>query len=136
MSATMPNAELSREVNSLDGLRPKPVKTSLRESTPVNAVNERQRPVTEIVSGVIRAQTQKAAAIEMDIDPAQLTRQLQSGHLTIGRLDALSPEALARIGKELHERFAPLADPKEHARRKCDELQAIVNELRQYIEVA
>jgi hypothetical protein len=132
----MPKAELSREVNSLDGLRPSPVKASLRQSTTVSPVHVGPRPVTEIVSGVIRAQTQKAAAIDMQIDPAQLSRQLESGHLTIGRLDALSPEALARIGKELHERFAPLADPKEHARRKCDELQAIVNELRQFIEGA
>lgn len=132
----MPKAELSREINSLDSLRPSPAKAGLRESTPINPVNGGQRPVTEIVSGVIRVGSQKAAAIDMGIDPAQLTRQLQSGHLTIARLDALGPDTLARIGKELVEKFGPLSDPKDRARQTCDQIQALVNEIRQYIEVA
>lgn len=127
MATTMPKPLPSAEVNSLDSVRLRPAKASLR-------VNASQSSLTEIVSGVIKAGSQKAAAIEMAIDPAQLSRQLETGNLTIARLKALSPETLARIGKEMVEQYGALNSPRAHGHKTCDQIQSLVNELRQLID--
>lgn len=137
MGASLPNTAESTRTNSLDSVRPKPAKADLRNQSASTPVNDSQSTLTGIVSAVIRTTgSQKAAALEMGIDPAQLTRQLQSGNLTIGRLEALGPQVLAEIGKELVEQFSPLSDPKDHARRAIQIIEQQLLELRQYVEVA
>ena len=120
-------AETSR-VDSLDSIRPTPAKASL-------TVNASQSPMRGLISEAIRrAGTQKAAAIDMEMDQAQLTRQLQNGHLTIERLEALSPTFAAEFGRLLVEVFGPLDSPQARFRQKARELRDIAAEIEQAAE--
>lgn len=125
MPARMPQAQQSTRVDVLDSVRPMPAKAALK-------VNDSQSALTAIVSDSIRSvTTQKAAAIDMNIDEGQLSRELQSGRLTIERLERLGPQYAAELGRRLIEQFGTLATP--HARlreqirairRAADELEA------------
>ena len=77
----------------------------------------------------------KAAAAEMGIDRAQMYRQLQNGHLTIARLEALGPEFGAELGRILLETFGPLSTPKARARQDITEIRRLLNELDQVVEL-
>lgn len=88
------------------------------------AVNDSQSPLRVIVAATIqRIGSQKAAAGDMGIDAAQLTRQLQNGHLTLERLEALGDVFCAELGRALLEEYgASVKSPKERAREQLPEL--------------
>jgi hypothetical protein len=120
----------SPEVNSLDSIPLKQAKATLR-------VNPSQSPLRALIGESIRAvSSQKAAALDMAIDPGQLTRQLQSGHLTIERLEALGPQFCARLGERLVQEFGPLTDPKDAARKSLESIEDSVRLIRQFVEQA
>lgn len=128
MSSSLQSAARSEEVNSLDSIRLRPAKASL-------PVKDSQCDVRGLIAETIRVtSSQKAAATDMQIDPAQLTRQLQTGHLTIERIEALGPVFAAKLGERLVQEYAPLVDPKAEARRALREIEARVDTLRQFIE--
>lgn len=118
----------SAEVNSLDSIRLTQAKADLR-------VNASQSPMRALIAESIKAvSSQKAAAADMRIDPAQLTRQLQTGHLTVERLESLGPTFAAKFGEGLLREFGPLSDPKEAARKSLDRIEDEVRQLRQFVE--
>lgn len=134
MSSSIANRVSSDEVNSLDSIRLKPAKATL-------PVNGSQCDWRELIAQTIRAvSSQKAAASDMQIDPAQLTRQLQNGHLTVERIEALGPEFAVKLGERLIEEFRPLTDPKTEVRRALEELdrayERAAEVVRQFIEHA
>lgn len=130
MPSNLSNAERSEEINPLDSIRLRPAKASLR-------VNGSQCDVRGLIAETIRdTSSQKAAASDMEIDPAQLTRQLQNGHLTIERIEALGPVFAAKLGERLIETYAPLVDPKAEARRSIRDIEARLDTLKQFIEAA
>lgn len=79
---------------------------------------------------------QEAAARHIGKQPSNFSRDVDSGDLRLRDLEALGPAFCAELGQALVERYGPLSDPKARARQLCDEVQASVNELRQFIEAA
>jgi hypothetical protein len=114
----------NESLDSLDRIGLKPAKARL----PINAD---QYPLRTIVSEAIRrVSSQKAAAADMGIDPAQLTRQLQSGRLTVERLEALGVEFYAELGRLLLEQYGNEAQtPQARARARLPEIIREILEL-------
>lgn len=76
-----------------------------------------------------RTGSQKAAAADMAIDPAQLTRQLANGHLTIERLEALPPTFAAELGRLLVETFGAIESPQARLLKESRELREAADRL-------
>jgi hypothetical protein len=92
----------------------------------------------EVAADTIRVTSgnARAAAIDMQIHEGHLSRSLKDGTIRLEQLEALGPAFAARFGQELVEKFGPLVNPKTYAYRLCDEIQALVNQLRQFIDQA
>lgn len=129
MANTMAQPQQSTRNQSLDSVRPAQAKADLR----VNDSQSTLRPL--IAEAIRRVSSQKAAATDMGIDPAQLTRQLQSGHLTVERLEALGPQYAAELGRLLLEQYGALATPQSRLRQKARDLREIANEIEQAAEL-
>lgn len=129
MATTVATARRSSELNPLDAVRPQMAKAS-------TAVNASQSAMTDVVRhGLIRAcGSLKAAAIEMDIDQGQLTRDLQSGKFNFERLERLGVEQKAIVIACLHEEYRPLQSPESHARRVLRQAMALLGEIEQFID--
>lgn len=137
----------STERNPLDGVRPQMAKAVLSGQGAIGTSPDRSPSVqsspfalTAIVrDALLRSYgSLKAAAITMgEMDQAQLTRELDSGKLNLARLELLDDAGKAELSRQLIQVFgAQLEDPKARARRLCDEMTMLVNELRQFIEAA
>jgi hypothetical protein len=82
MSTSVPKARRSQEVPDLDSVRPVMAKAAL----PVTPDHTMLRAV---IAGVIRSAGKlESTAGDMDIDRAQLYRQMENGHLTVENLEA------------------------------------------------
>jgi hypothetical protein len=128
MSSSLRHSAASAEVQTLDSVRPTPAKASLR-------VHDSPSALRSLIAESIRAvSSQKAAAIDMQIDASQLARQLKTGHLTVERLEALGPQFLAELGDALIEEYGALTDPKSAARKSLDAIEQEVRQLRQFVE--
>lgn len=128
MGTSLPKALPSTRVDVLDSVRPAPAKAALK-------VNDSQFALTAVVSDSIRSvTTQKAAAIDMEIDEGQLSRELQSGRLTLARLERLGPDVAAEIGRRLLEQYGPLATPHARARQTVRAIRKALDDLDQYLE--
>ena len=130
MSSTVPDPSGATLRETLAGVRGKPIKADLRPQAP----DSRLRDVA--ADALRRTSSQKAAAIDIDLSEGRLSHKLQDGTLTLAQLEALGPVFAAKFGKDLVEKFGPLADPRDHARRLCDDIQALVNQLRQFVDAA
>lgn len=86
--------------------------------------------------GLIRAfGSLKSAAITMDIDQGQLTRELQNGAFKFERLERLSASEKAIVIGLLHEVYGPLASsPLAQARRLIRDGRALLDQLDQAVE--
>ena len=129
MALSIDRAARATRVDSLDGCRPALAKAAL----PVNDGQSTMRAL--IAEAIRRVGSQKAAAIGMAMDPAQLTRQLGNGHLTVERLEALPPVFAAELGRLLVEEFGALATPRARIRQKARELREIAAEMEQAAEL-
>ena len=76
---------------------------------------------------------QGAAAAHVGKDEGNFSRDVKRA---AAQIEQLGPEVLARIGKELVDRFGPLADPKDRARRVIHDIETLLVELKQFVEVA
>lgn len=77
---------------------------------------------------------QGAAAAQLGKDEGNFSRDVKAKRMTLRDLEALGPGFLAQFGHELVEQYGALQDPKTRARRTCDQMQALVNELRQFVD--
>lgn len=77
-----------------------------------------------------------AAARHLGKDEGNFSRDVKAGRITIGQLEELGSAFLAAFGTELVQQFGPLSDPADHAERLCDQMQAMVNELRQFVRAS
>lgn len=126
MSSTVPKAQPSQEVTDLDGLRPRMAKAVTPSHTELRRV---------IALALERVGPLKAAAEDMGIDRAQMYRQLQNGHLTIERLEALGPAFGAELGRMLLDAFGPLSTPQARCRQNLREVQRLLSEVEQFLEL-
>lgn len=129
MSRSMTNAARSTEGNHLDGLRPQMVKAELHDQS-----------LSIEMSGVVRDAlirhfgSLKAAAIEMDIDPAQLTRELEAGKLNLARLSKCGAAFMLKFGQLMVEHAQPLTSPVAQGFKDLNEMERRIQSIRQLLE--
>lgn len=126
MGTTMTKPARSQEVSSLDGVRPRMAKAVAPSHTELRRV---------IALALERVGPLKAAAEDMGIDRAQMYRQLQNGHLTIERLEALGPAFGAELGRMLLDVFGPLSTPQARVRQNLREIERLLGEVAQAVEL-
>lgn len=130
MAYSLTSAVTSGPVHSLDEVRTKPAKAELKS------------PSASIATGLVLKDalarhygSLKAAAISLDYDPSQLSRDLERGTFNVRKLDRCDDDAKAFIVAALYEAFGEY-DPKarmqrliREARQKMDELDAVAEAL-------
>jgi transposase-like protein len=125
MGSSLPKSERSQEVNGLDDVRPRMAKAVTAGHTELRRV---------IALALERVGPLKSAAADMGIDRAQMYRQLQNGHLTIERLEALGPAFGAELGRMLLDAFGPLSTPEARARQNLRDVRRLLDEVEQLLE--
>lgn len=130
MPTTLRTVSVSLPVNSIDDLKPRMAKAKLH--TQSAAI-----PLTAVVKeALIRHHgSLKAAAIMMQIDPGQLTRDLQTGDFKLKKLDG-DLEAIVAIAHALYDAFGQLDSPAARVRRVLREIHERLAEVEQYVEQA
>lgn len=96
----------------------------------------RTSSLRELAGDAIRATSgnARAAAIDLNIHEGHLSRQLKDGSLRLEQLEVLGPTLLAELGRQLQHAYGPLAaSPAQHAEAVIDQMQAQLNELRQFV---
>jgi hypothetical protein len=129
MGSTVSSGRVSTPVDSLDRVRPQMARAAL-------AVNDGQLLLTAIVRDALLRScgSLKAAAITMQIDQGQLTRELDSGKLNLARLDLLDAATKAELANRLTDAFGVLADPKDYIRKRLRDMEDAVAEFKQFVE--
>ena len=129
MGHSVPNAARSAEVNPLDGVRPRMAKADLDGQS-------LSREMTSIVRDALVRHfgSLKAAAIDMQIDPGQLTRELDGGKLNLARLAKCGAAFLLKFGELMVEHAQPLSTPKARGMQMVREIETKCQELRQLLE--
>lgn len=125
MPATMPKLEQSITVHSLETVGPaRMARADL--GSPLGIV---------VREGLIRAcGSLKAAALVMEIDQSQLTRDLHTGKFNLERLGKLSVTERAVVIETLHHDAAPLSSPKARLREINRQRRQLDEEAEQIIE--
>lgn len=119
----------SQEVLTVDDVRPRMARAELAD-TPSHTTLRR------VIDLVLRRRGNiKASAGDMQIDRAQLYRQVENGHLTVEKLEALDAAFFADLGRELLERYGPLVSPKARARQKVREIKSALDEVEQALDL-
>lgn len=126
MATTMTQAARSTPVQTLDDVRTKPVRAALKSPSASIATCVVIKSALQRHYGSL-----KCAAITLDYDQSQLTRDLDRGDFKIQRLDA-DPEARAFVANALHEAFGS-SDPIAIARRMLREARARIDEAMEQI---
>lgn len=136
MASTLVKPDSSMRLNSIVPRMTKAVIDSPSQSTAVQSGPLAWSDV--IKDGLIEAcGSLKAAAITMDMDPSQLSRDLPSGAFQLKRLEKLNPTERAIVVRRLTAAFLELMDPKAYALQMLTEIESKVREVRQYVsEVA
>ena len=107
-------------LNSIDGRRPAAALADVD-------VNRDQVALTTVAKHALieACGSLKAAAITMQTDQGQLTRELQDEGPRLGKLARLDRHERAKVFDRLHEQFgSPAEDPKAQLRREIRELRA------------
>lgn len=76
----------------------------------------------------------KAAAIEMEMDQGQLTRELETGKLNVARLAKCGAIFMLKFGELMVEHAQPLASPKVRGFQMLSEIEKKCAEIRQLLE--
>ena len=122
----MPQAPPSTPVQSLDQVR-----TAMLKASPSVSITWAEA----VRDGLIDAcGALKVAAIEMQIDPSQLSRDLQSGAFAMKRLDRLDPVKRALVAKRLHDAFGVLDTPRVRLRSLFSRIREDVSEVEQIVD--
>lgn len=130
MATHLTNAVQRKEVQTLDSVRRTPAKAQLEspsESTPIQdcLLDRLGRTVESALTDAHGSQ--KAAAIEIDVDQSQLKRQLRLGTFDLRQHAAAGELFLAKLGEALLEEFGTARKSKaEIARDRLPELFATI----------
>lgn len=129
MPTTLSSAAKSTPVQSLDRVSPKMAKADLDSPTQSILLTEAVRDALVRHFGSL-----KAAAIEMDIDQSQLTRELESGKLNVARLARCGDVFLAKFAALLADQTAALVSPRARGHQLLNEIETKIAEIRQLLE--
>lgn len=126
MAITVASTAQAMERKSLADVCGKPVKAALAPQLPATDLRR------DAAEAMRRVSSQKSAAITIGLDEGRLSHKNSDGTLTLAQLEKLGPDYAAELGKSLVEKYAPLAaSPLEQIEKRLDEIQALVNEVRQ-----
>lgn len=130
MATTVKHAPPASHREELASVRPHMARASVQPQVDTSSLRELAAEAIRATSGKARA-----AAIDLGIHEASLSRQLKDGTLRLEQLERLGPELLAELGRELVEHFGPLATPKARAHQRIRDARAILDELDQVVEL-
>jgi hypothetical protein len=130
MRTTIARVEAASHRDELANVRPVPAKAEHRAQVGASALRE-------LAFEAIRRTHGKAlvAADVVGISESQLGRLVNDGDLKLKQLEALGPETLAVLGRELLDTYGPLATPKARAKARIRDARAILDELDQVLEL-
>lgn len=139
----MRDQNVSREVRTLDSIRPTPAKAGLASPTQSDRQTVSEKAFGQELSKVIEETLMrhfgsvKAVAFALgEMDPSQLRREFETAKLPLARLEGLDAFTKAAVGTAIVEQFGILSDPKARARQVLRQLRALADELEQFIDVA
>lgn len=121
---------------SLADVRATENKKAARPPTPPPAqAQEPASPLREVARDAIRrVGKQSAAATDIGIHQGRLTHKLTDGTIQLAELEKLGPLYAAEFGRQLLERFGPVATPHARAKTLMRELRRMHDELAQLID--
>lgn len=121
-SPSMAPSVCATRVKKLDAVCTAPVQATL-DGQPLSTGG-----LTGTVSEVVRrVVTQKVAAIELDKNEGQLSRELRSGRLELRELDRLGPAFFAALGGALVDQFGASRKTRQQiARERIPELIDVI----------
>jgi hypothetical protein len=126
MGTTTSAARVSKEVHSLDRVRPAMAKAVQVSPTPSTALVR--------LALVAACGTMKAAAIDMQIDQSQLNRDIEAGKFQFARIDALTEAQRAKFYEAMYREHEPLTSPLGRLRELRRQQESIINEVMQIAE--
>lgn len=135
MASTLPKAEPSSPVRSLDSIRPEMAKAGLHrtgESEPVGSSDGVGFDDVIRKAVVQHYGSVKAAAISLKVDPSLMQREFEAGKFA--RLNEADPTAKAAIADALFETFGHLEDPAARVRRSIRDARRALDEVEQHLE--
>jgi hypothetical protein len=129
MPSTMPAHAPASHREELASVRGRQAKAALEPQVPASSLRD-------LAAEAIRASHGKAraAAIDLGIHEASLSRQLKDGSLRLEQLETLGPATLAELGRQLTETFGPLSTPQARLRQIRREQRRLEHELDQLLE--
>lgn len=128
MGNSLPASSSALPRESLATVRATDNKTALHSQVPAS-------PLREIAKDAIRRiGKQSAAASDIGIHEGRLAHKLADGTLSLAELERLGPQYAAEFGRQLLERFGPLATPQARARQTVRAMRQALDELDAYLE--
>lgn len=128
MGNSLPASSSALPRESLATVRATDNKTALHPQVPAS-------PLREIAKDAIRRiGKQSAAASDIGIHEGRLAHKLADGTLSLAELERLGPQYAAEFGRQLLERFGPLATPQARARQTVRAMRQALDELDAYLE--
>lgn len=127
----------SDPVRTLENIRPRMAQADLERSDLVGSSDQFGLTYGAVAREAVVKHygSVKAAAISLgNVDPSLMVRELEGGKFQ--RLEHAQDAARlkAAVSEALYKAFTPLTDPKDAARQMCDQVQALVNGIRQFID--
>lgn len=129
MNNTMPEQPSASHREQLASVRPHQAKANVGAQVGTSRLRDVCADTIRTVSGNARA-----ASIDMNVHEGHLSRQLKDGTLRIEQLEVLGPAFAAKLGQELVDKFGPLSDPKDAARRSIRQIEEQLHQLKQFVE--
>lgn len=128
MGASVPVISAATPRESLASVRATANKSAVRSQEPAS-------PLREVAKDAIRrVGKQSAAASDIGIHEGRLAHKLSDGTISLAELEKLGPHYAAEFGRQLLERFGPLATPHARAQQLLRECRRMHDELAQLIE--
>lgn len=128
MPPSVPSSSATTLRKSLAGVCPSPVKAHLDPQVPATRLRD------DAEEAIDRTSSQKAAAATIGISQGRLSHKNDDGTLTLAQLETLGPEFAVEFGVSIQKKYGPLVkSPSEHAEDLIDQMQADLNELRQFV---
>lgn len=128
MSASLRASSAETPQQKLSGIRATDNKTAAH---PKETESELRLVAKEAMQ---RVGKQAAAASDIGISEGRLSAKLGDGTLSLGELEKLGPQYAAEFGRQLLERFGPLATPHARAAHLLREMRRMHEELSQLID--
>lgn len=147
MPNTMREPQVSREVRSLDSIRPTQAKAGLHEHSQSDAVRSFGPELTEVIErtlmlhyGSLKAiayafgEKDESGAVLRPMDASQLRREFDTKRLPLARLEGLDAVAKAKVGAAIVMEFGVLTDPKARIRQVMQTIRELQREVEQFVE--